>query len=169
MDVDFPHRAILAERSLWVDIDHDALAPKALGGTADELGVLAGSRVDRHFVTTSPQEIPDILQGPHASPHRQRHEDLLGCSLHYVYHNRTGFMARSNVQENQLVGSIPFVFCGHLDRIPGVAQVDEIRSFHHPTSIDVQAGYDSLGQHELSEDEGFDGDQNQEIPDSGPF
>ena len=46
---------------------------------------------------------------------------------------------------------------GHLDRIAGVAEVDEIRPLDHPAPVDVEAGNDTFGKHRDGRaDEGID-------------
>ena len=66
---------------------------------------------------------------------------------HHVEHDRTTFMARGDVQEDEFVGTLGVVACGDRDGVAGVAQVEEVRPLHHPPAVDVEAGDDPLGQH----------------------
>jgi hypothetical protein len=54
-----------------------------------------------------------------------------------------------DVEEHQLVGPLDVVREGGLDRIAGVAQVDEPHALDDATILHVEAGDDALGQHLL--------------------
>ena len=49
---------------------------------------------------------------------------------------------RGDVEEDQLVGALGVVAGGQLDRVAGVAQVDEVDALHDPAGVDVEAGDD---------------------------
>ena len=84
---------------------------------------------------------------PNAAADRQRHEDLLGRPPDHVDHDVAAFMAGRDVEKHQFVGPFFLVARRDLDRIPGVAQVDEIDALDHPAAIDVQTGNDAFCQH----------------------
>ncbi len=71
-------------------------------------------------------------------PDGQRHEDLLGRPAHHVDHDVPVLVAGRDVQEHQFVGPFCLVAGGNLDRVAGIAQVDEIRPLHDPAPIDIQ-------------------------------
>ena len=54
---------------------------------------------------------------------------------------------RGDVEEGQLVGALLVVAGGDLDRIAGVAQLDEVDALDDATGGDVEAGDDSFGEH----------------------
>ena len=56
-------------------------------------------------------------------------------------------MAGRDIQENQFVGALLLITSRHSNRISRVAQVDEIRPLHNSAPIDVQARYDTFGEH----------------------
>jgi hypothetical protein len=56
-------------------------------------------------------------------------------------------MRSGDIQEDQFVGPLGIIGAGTLDRIPGVTNVLELRSFHDPPTVDIKAGYDSLAKH----------------------
>ena len=58
----------------------------------------------------------------------------------------TGVERGADVQDRDLVGSLGRVAGGELDGIPGIHEVDEARSLHHPAAGDVEAGDDPLAQ-----------------------
>jgi hypothetical protein len=61
-----------------------------------------------------------------------------------------------DVEEHQLVGALGVVSAGDLHRVAGVAQVQEVHALYDPALLNVQARYDSLGQHPaFSEDAAF--------------
>ena len=56
--------------------------------------------------------------------------------------------ARADVEEGELVGALLVVAARDLDRIAGVAQVDEVDALDHAAVRDVEAGNDALGEHQ---------------------
>ena len=121
--------------------------PNRWAACADELRVVHGGRVDRHLVAAGLQQRADVLDRADAAADGQRHEDLLGRAADHVEHDVAPFVAGRDVEEHQLVGPFLLVARGHLDRIAGVAQVEEIRPLHDATAVDVEAGNDALGEH----------------------
>ena len=59
-------------------------------------------------------------------------------------------VAGRDVEENQLVGPLLIVTRGHLHRIAGVLEVEEVRPLDHTAVVDVKARNDPLGQHARS-------------------
>ena len=57
---------------------------------------------------------------------------------------------RGDVEEDQLVGALGVVAGGQLDRVAGVAQVDEVDALDHPAGVDVEAGDDPGGPHPVA-------------------
>ena len=62
--------------------------------------------------------------------------------VHHVDRRLTGVARRRDVEEHQLVGALGVVAGGQLDRITGVAQVDEVGALDDPPVGDVEAGND---------------------------
>ena len=56
-------------------------------------------------------------------------------------------MRRGDVEEDELVGALGVVARGELDRVAGVAQVDEVRALDDAPAVDVQARDDALEVH----------------------
>ena len=54
---------------------------------------------------------------------------------------------RGDVEEDELVGALGVVERGQLDRVAGVADVDEARALDDAAGVDVQAGDDALVVH----------------------
>ena len=54
---------------------------------------------------------------------------------------------RGDVEEDELVGAVRVVARGQLDRVAGVADVDEVRALDDAARVDVQAGDDALVVH----------------------
>ena len=55
-----------------------------------------------------------------------------------------------DVEEDQLVGALGVVGQRGLDRIAGVAQVEELHALDHAAVLDVQARDDALGEHQTA-------------------
>ena len=76
----------------------------------------------------------------HAAADGQRDEDRLGGAAHHVEHRAPVVRRGGHVEEGQLVGAGRVVRRGQLDRVAGVAQVDEVDALDHPPGVHVQAG-----------------------------
>ena len=111
----------------------------------------SGSRTAAELIDTlsAPglQERPDVVEGADPAADGQRHEADLGRPPDHVQQDRPPLVAGRDVQEDQLVGPLGIVPRRHLDRIAGVAEVQEVRPLDHPAVVDVEAGDDPLGQH----------------------
>ena len=79
----------------------------------------------------------------HAAADGERDEHLLGGTSHHVVRRLAVAAARGDVEERQLVGALRVVGPGQLDRVTGVAQVDEVDALDDPTGVDVEAGDDA--------------------------
>ena len=53
-------------------------------------------------------------------------------------------MRGGNVQEDQLVSSLPTVRRSQFDRVAGIAQVDKIDALDGAAVFDIEAGYDAF-------------------------
>ena len=89
-----------------------------------------------------------VLQGADAAADGERHEDLLRDAADHVEHDVAAFVAGADVEEDQLVGPLLLVAARDLDRIAGVAQVQEVDALDDAAAVDVETGNDPLGQHE---------------------
>ena len=131
-----------------IDRHHDALTAEALGGFPDQRRPRQRRRVERHLVGARSQQCPHVVDAPQAAAHGQRHVDALGRARHHVQHDPAILVGGGDVQEDQLVGALGIVGQGRLDRVAGVAQVHEADALDHAAVLDVQAGNDTLGQHQ---------------------
>ena len=68
-------------------------------------------------------------------------------ALDHVVEQAARLDARADVEERELVGALLVVAARDLDRIAGVAQVDEVDALDDPALGDVEAGNDALGEH----------------------
>ena len=78
---------------------------------------------------------------------RQRHEDLLGRAPDDVEHDVSLFVAGGDIEKNEFVGALPLVPGGYLDGVARIAEVHEIRPLHDATTVHVQTGNHTFGQH----------------------
>ena len=76
----------------------------------------------------------------------QRNEHLVGDRLDHVVEQAARLDARADVEERELVGALLVVAARDLDRIAGIAQVDEVDALDDAARGDVEAGNDALGE-----------------------
>ena len=72
-----------------------------------------------------------------------------GDAADHVEHDVAAFVAGADVEEDQFVGALLLVAARHLDRIAGVAQVEEVDPLDDPAAIDVETGDDAFGEHKV--------------------
>ena len=104
--------------------------------------------VDGHLVGAGEQERADVLDAAHAAADGERHEARLGRAPHDVEKDAAPLVARGDVEEGELVGAGRVVGLGGLDRVAGIAQVDEANAFDDPPVLDVEAGDETGLEHQ---------------------
>ena len=147
VDVDFPKLLAVFNNPSGVHVHDDALGTEAFGGLADELWVCASDRIQRDFIATGLQQIPDVVDGTDPASDGQRHEDLVGSSTDHIDHDGALFMACGDIEEDQFVGSFELVASGDFDRVPCIAELDEVGPFDDATGMNIQTGYNAFGEH----------------------
>ena len=117
----------------------------------------AASRTNSGFLTAA--ELIDTLSQPalsrcanvvevaDAAPDGQRHEDHLRRALNHVEHDRPLFVAGGDVEKDQFVRPLRLITRRHLDRIAGIAEIEEIDPLDDASSMDVQARDDPFRKH----------------------
>ena len=83
----------------------------------------------------------------HAAADGERHEAALGGAAHHVENGAALLVARRDVEEAQLVGARLVVSCGGLDRIAGIAQIDEFDALDDTPLFHVEARDEADLQH----------------------
>src|SRR5439155_18360413 len=104
------------------------------------------------FVGAGVEQRPNVVDRVHASAHRQRNEHDVRDSLDHVVEETPRLDARAYVEKGELVGALEVVAARDLDRIAGIAQVDEIHALDHAACGDVEAGNDALGESQLGQE-----------------
>src|SRR5690606_28781764 len=134
---DVPH----ARRDgLGVDRNDDALAADLAGRVGDELRVGDSRGVDADLVRTGVEQAAHVLDAAHAAADGQRDEDLVGDLLDDVQDDVARVGAGRDVEEGQFIGALLVVAARDLDRIAGVAQLDEVDALDDAPGVDVEAG-----------------------------
>ena len=143
MGVDLP----LVDRALLrVDRHDDALRAVARRRLGDELRVAHARGVDADLVGAGVEQRAHVVDRSHAAADGQRDEHLVGDRLDHVVEQLAVLDARADVEEGELVGALLVVAARDLDRIAGVAQVDEVDALDDAAVGDVEAGNDALGE-----------------------
>jgi len=143
-----PDLDALAHHPLRVDIHHDALPAETPGRPLDEPGVLDRRRVDRDLVRPRVEQRPDVVQRPDPAADGDRHEAHLRRPPDHVQDDPAPLVTGRDVEEDQLVRPLQLVTGGDLDRVAGVAEVDEVGPLDHSALVHVKARNDPLGQHD---------------------
>jgi hypothetical protein len=120
-----------------------AVARRRLG---KEIGVLDAGRIDADLVGAGIEKRADIVDGIDAAAHGQRNEHLGGDRLDHVIEESAVFDAGADIEERKLVGPLLVIAARDLDRVAGIAQVDEIDALDHAAVRDVEAGDDAFGE-----------------------
>jgi hypothetical protein len=127
--------------------DDQGLATEGVGDATDEHRVVHGRGVDAGLVGAGQEQRPHVLDGAHAPADGQRQEDPLGGHGYDVNHGPAPARRGGDVEKTDLVRALPIVFGRDLDRIAGVAQLDEADALLHAAGVHVEAGDDPAGQH----------------------
>jgi hypothetical protein len=104
---------------------------------ANKIRILASDRVEGDFVATGLQQVPNVVNGSNSTTDSQWHEDLVGGPSDHIDHDRSLLVTCSDIQEDQLIGSFLFIPSSDLDRITGIAQLDEVGPFDDPACVNV--------------------------------
>jgi hypothetical protein len=70
--------------------------------------------------------LPKVLDALDSAADAKRDVDLFRHPRRILEHQRATLVARGNVEEYQLVGALLIVKLGALNRVAGIAQVDEV-------------------------------------------
>ena len=122
-----------------VNRHHDALVTKATGGVCDEVGIANRSRVQRDLVGTSRQNRADVVLGAEPAADREGDEHLIGSALNQIDNGVALFVRGGDIEEYQLVSTLPVIPGCQLHGVTRIAQTNEIHAFHDPPPIDIEA------------------------------
>src|SRR6185295_10298393 len=106
--------------------------------TADKGRITNSRGVDRHLVGTGKQKGTDIVQGSYAAAHGQRHKALFRGCTHDVEQDTAVLVAGTNIEKTQFIGTGIVVRGSDLNRISGIAQVNESGAFDDTAIFHVQ-------------------------------
>ena len=86
----------------------------------------------------------------YAAADRERHKAPLRGLFDHVEDHVAVLMAGGDVEKTELIGAGRIIGGCGLDRIAGIAQIDEVDAFHDAAVLDIEAGYDADLEHEIS-------------------
>jgi len=109
--------------------------------------VLHGGGVDGDLVRAGLQQVAEILQRLDAPADAVGDEHLFRGARGDIDNRAPPLVRSGDVQEHQLVRSLAVVKRRQLHRVPGVAEIEKIRPFHHPPVFHVQAGDHTFCEH----------------------
>src|SRR6185503_15794351 len=105
-------------------------------------------RVDRYLVGSGPEERAHVVERPDAAADGERHEDAIGGARDDIQDDRALLVRGGDVEERQLVGALRVVALRDLDRIAGVAELDEAHALDDAPALHVEAGDDAAREHQ---------------------
>ena len=130
-----------------VDGQDDALRAEVGCQLVEQLRPRHRRRVDRDLVGPGVEHGLGVGHRADASTDGEGDEDVVRGPPGELHH-RVALVARGgDVEEAELVGPLGLVAHGQLDRVAGVADVDEVRALDHAAGVDVEAGDDALEEH----------------------
>jgi hypothetical protein len=141
---------MLRRRPLGIDRHDDALRSKPPGGGTHKFRMFHRRRIDADFIGSCIQESPNIIQRSHASPDRDRHEDLFCGARDDIQDRPTILVRRRDIQKTQLIGAVPIVRRGYFNRVAGIPKIHERYAFNHPAGFDIEARDNPFRQHEFT-------------------
>src|SRR6185503_18222955 len=133
-------------RQLRIDGSDDALCAVAARRFADQRRIVDACGIDADLVGARRQQRADVVDVRDAAADRQRNENLIGHGFDHVVEEGPRFDARLDIEKRELVGALLVVAPRDLDRIPGIAQIDEVDTLDDAALGDVQTGNDALGE-----------------------
>ena len=114
-------------------------APNRSAASASSSGRAIAAVFTPHLSAPARSSASKSADGADPAADGQRDEDLLGGPADHVVGGRPVPGGRGDVQERELVGSGLAVGLRQRDRVPGVAQVDEVDPLDHAAGVHVQA------------------------------
>src|SRR4029077_9468750 len=127
---------------------HDnALPAKFLRSPPHQIAILDHRRIDRNLVGAGFEQLSHIVHVAHAAAHSERHEAALSGTSDHIEDGAALLVTRSDVEEAKLVGAGFVVSSRGLDRIAGIAQIDEVNALDHAAVFNVETGNDADFQH----------------------
>src|SRR5215831_20999018 len=133
--------------ALGIDGDDDALVTKLFRRLLHEFPPGDSRRVDRHLVGAGSQELADVLDRAYPAADGERHEASLGRAPHHVEDDVAVLVTGGDVEERELVGASRVIGHRRLNRIAGVAQVEEFHALDDTAVLDVETGNDANLEH----------------------
>jgi hypothetical protein len=151
-DVDVPGRGRIDGGcdGAGVDRHDDALGSEDLGELVDQLRAGERGGVDADLVGAGIEDRLSIGDRADPAADRERDEDFVGGAAGKVDNRLPALMRCGDVQEDELVGALGVVARRELDRVAGIADVDEVGSLDDPPIGDVEAGDQALQRHPRS-------------------
>ena len=139
--------ARVRRRALGVDREHDALRAERARQLVEQLRPRERGRVDRDLVGAGVEHRLGVGDRADPAADRERDEDVVGGAARELDDRVAPLVRGGDVEEDELVGALGVVARGELDRVAGVADVDEVRALDDAAGVDVEARDDALQVH----------------------
>jgi len=126
-----------------VDGDHDALAAEFFRRLGDECGAGQRGRVDAAFIGAGEQQAAHVRGAADAAADGEWEKDSFRGAGNDIENGVAILMAGGDVEEGKFIGTGGVIDRRLLDRVTGIAQIDEVDAFDDAAVLDVQAGDDA--------------------------
>src|SRR6185437_4317200 len=130
-----------------IDRDDDALAAEAVRTVVDQLRRRDGARVDAYLIGAEFEHDLHVSDAANTATDGERDKHFGGRGGDHVVHGTAVVGAGCDIEEYELVSAFLIVQARELDRVSGVAELDEGDAFDHAAGVDIEAGDDAAAQH----------------------
>ena len=110
----------------------------------DKLRPTKGSTVDAYLVGTSIEHSFYVMKLADSSAYSKRYVYLGSHFLHHIREGFATFVAGSNIEEDQFVGSLLTIDLAEFHRIACLTKLQEVRAFDGLPVFDIETRYDAL-------------------------
>src|ERR1035437_8728121 len=122
-----------------VDARDDALRAETPRSLGQDRRPVHGRRIDAHLVSAGAQRARHVVDRANSAAGGQRNEQPLRRAAREIEDRPARFAGRADVEKDDLVGALPLVALGKLDRIADVPQSLELHTLHDPSPRHVEA------------------------------
>src|SRR5438105_2747551 len=93
------------------------------------------------------EDLASIIDGSNAATNRQWNENFARCAPYNIDHGVALIGRSGDIEEYQLVRALFVIARGEFHGVAGIAQIDEVHTFHYAAGGHVETRNDAFGKH----------------------